>query len=75
MELGKLFLQSRYSEVIKNTPTITNQNITPVQASSSSDEIIVLTTLRRDYYLERDTSTFMSPIEESCQFVSSQTVF
>ena len=57
------------------TPTVTDQNTTPVQASSSSDEFIVLATPRRDYYLEMEISNFMSPIQETCQSVSSQTLF
>ena len=67
----------RYREVIMGTPTVTNQNTTPVQASSSSNEIRVLATPRRYYYLETETetSTFTFPIEETCQSVSSQTVF
>ena len=52
-----------------------NQNIIPMQVSSGSDEIIVLTTPKRDYYLEKETSTFISSIQETCQFASSQTVF
>ena len=58
------------------TRTGTNQDTTPVQASSSSEEFIVLATRRRDYYLETERlNNFMSPIQETCQFVSSQIVF
>ena len=53
------------------TPTVINQDTTPIQASSSSDEIKVIATPRRDYYLETETLNFMSPIQETCQFVSS----
>ena len=54
------------------TPVVTGQNITPVQ---SSDEFIVLATLRRDYYLKTETFNFMSPIQETYKFVSSQIAF
>ena len=57
------------------TPTVINQDTTPIQASSSSDEIKVIATPRRDYYLETETLNFMSPIQETCQFVSSRVVF
>ena len=73
LELNNLL--NRYKEVIMGTPVVTYQNITPVQAPSSSDDFIVLAAPRRDYYLETGTFNFMSPIQETCQFVSSQTVF
>ena len=57
------------------TPAATDRNMTPVQASSSNEEFIVLAIPRRDYYLETETFNFMSPIQETCQFVSSQIVF
>ena len=71
-------LLNRYRQVLMGTPAATDHNIIPVPAITCSydEEVMVVVTPRKDYYLtRRETVNFMSPIQETCQFTSAETVF
>ena len=54
----------------------THHNITPVSEISYGEEVMVVVTPRKDYYLiMREAINFMSPFQETCQCTSSETVF
>ena len=57
------------------TPAVTDQNITPVSATSYSEEFLVMATARKDYHTRREAFNFMTPIQETCQFTSAKLVF
>ena len=54
----------------------TYYNITPVSAISYDEEVMIIVTPMKDYYLtRREAGNFMSPIQETCQSMSAETVF
>ena len=65
----------RYTEVTMGTPAVTDQIITPMSATSCSEEFIVVATPRKDYYLRKEALNFTSPVQETFQFTSSELVF
>ena len=57
------------------TPAAIPHNITPESAVSYGEGVMIMVTPRRDYYLtRREAGNFMSPIQESCQSTSAETV-
>ena len=57
------------------TPAATHYNINPVTAISYGEEVMIIVTPRKDYYLTRREAGNMSPIQETCQSTSAETVF
>ena len=54
------------------TPAATHHNINPVSAISYGEEVMIIVTPRKDYYLiRREEGNFMSPIQETCQSTSA----
>ena len=56
------------------TPAVADQNTTPVSATSYSEECIIVATPKKDYYVRRETINFTPPIQETCQYTSSELV-
>ena len=57
-------------------PAATPYSITPVSASSQDEEIMIMVTPKKDYHLTmREANNIISPIQETCQCTSAQTVF
>ena len=67
---------NRFRQAIMGTPAATHRNITSVLASSHDEEVMIVVTPRKDYYLtRREANNIMSPIQETCQSTSAGTVF
>ena len=67
---------NRFRQVITGTLAATHHNITPVSVSSQDEEVMIVITPRKDYYLtRREANNIMSPIQETCQSTSAETVF
>ena len=54
------------------TQAATHYNITPESAISYGEEVVIIVTPKKDYYLtQREEGNFMSPIQETCQSTSA----
>ena len=54
----------------------THNNITPESANSYGEEVMIMVTPRKVYYLTRmEEGNFISPTQETCQSTSAETVF
>ena len=68
-------LLNRFRQAIMGTQAASTYHITPVSAISYGEEVMIIVNPRKDYYLtRRETDNFMSPIQETWQSTSAQTV-